>query len=419
MTDQTPPPLPSRRELREQLRSPQPDESPSPTNSVHNASSATTETAAPSSPPAPTSNSSSESLERPQRRVPWVGIIVSLIVLALLGGATAFLYGPISSFIASMQDPEDYQGEGTGEVLFTITSGEVGEDIAANLVEAGVTKSFDAFYDLLMEQGESLVFQPGVFALKSQMSAQAALDALLDPANRVEDTLLIREGEVEADVYAAISEVFGFSTEELHSLAADPASFGLPAEARSLEGFLFPATYTFSPGISARELLQTLVNRSFQALDEAGVPVEERWSTIVLASLIQKEAGLAEDYYKVSRVFLNRLNEDLWPTGLLQSDATVAYGTGNTHRVSTTDAERADASNPYNTYQHPGMVIAPISNPGDLAIDAARNPADGPWLYFVTWNLETGETIFSTTAEEHDAGKEKWLEWMDAHPEYE
>jgi len=156
----------------------------------------------------------------------------------------------------------------------------------------------------------------------------------------------------------------------------------------------------------------TMVERQFTALDGAGVAPEKRWSTIVLASLIQREAGLRDDYYKVSRVFLNRLNPGRWESGLLQSDATVAYGTGNTHVVTTTDAERNDAGNLYNTYAHPGLPIGPISNPGDLAIDAALNPVDGPWLFFVTWNLDSGETIFSSTVQDHDAAVVKWQDWM-------
>jgi UPF0755 protein len=116
----------------------------------------------------------------------------------------------------------------------------------------------------------------------------------------------------------------------------------------------------------------------------------------------------------VSRVFLNRLAIGM----LLQSDATVAYGTGHTNTVTTTNAERADASNPYNTYVHPGLPPGPISNPGDLAINAALHPADGPWLYFVTWNLKTGETIFSTTIAEHNAAVAKWQQWMKDNPGY-
>jgi UPF0755 protein len=103
----------------------------------------------------------------------------------------------------------------------------------------------------------------------------------------------------------------------------------------------------------------------------------------------------------------------------MESDATVAFGTGNTYRVETTSAERADESNLYNTYIHPGLPFAPISNPGDVAIDAVMNPAEGPWMFFVTWNLDTGETIFSETADEHAAGVDIWIAWMDEHPEYQ
>ena len=349
------------------------------------------------------------------------GVILALVILiplGLLGGAVAAAWGPISTFLERFETAADYPGTGTEDVVFKIVSGDTGETIAVNLHEQGITASVDAFYDLVLETSPEPVFQPGSFALKKEMSAQSALDALLDPANRLQVEVLIREGETQAQVFEILSAEFGFDVAELESLAADPASFGLPAEARSLEGFLFPATYDFEPGIGARDVLTTLVNRSFQALDEAGVPVEERWPVIVMASLVQKEAGLREDFYKVSRVFYNRLDPQQWPSGLLQSDATVAYGAGIEGRVSTTDAERADASNPYNTYVHPGQVIAPISNPGDLAIDATLNPAEGSWLYFVTWNLETGETIFSTTAAEHDAGVAKWLEWMDENPGY-
>ena len=68
---------------------------------------------------------------------------------------------------------------------------------------------------------------------------------------------------------------------------------------------------------------------------------------------------------------------------------------------------------------HPGLPVGPISNPGDLAINAVVHPADGPWMFFVTWNLKTGETIFSTTEAEHEAAVEKWQQWMKDNPGYE
>ena len=134
----------------------------------------------------------------------------------------------------------------------------------------------------------------------------------------------------------------------------------------------------------------------------------------MLASIVQREAGSnLEDFPKVARVFQNRLDQGM----NLESDATVAYGTGNTHTVWTTDAERADASNLYNTYANPGLPVGPIGNPGDVAINAAIHPADGPWLFFVPVNLATGETVFSTTVDEHEAAVAQLQEWCAASEE--
>jgi UPF0755 protein len=355
---------------------------------------------------------------RRERKGGWGCLIVVLVILGLMGAAAFALQGPITQLIASTQEPDDYEGTGSGEVLVMIHEGDTGSDIATTLLGQDVVKSYDAFYDLLLAQPTDPVFQPGAYLLAGEMSAQAALDSLLDPETRQELTVVIPEGTAAVDVLASLSEGTEIPLADLQAAAADLSVFGLPAEATSLEGFLFPATYTFEPGITAVDALKTLVDRQFQALDEAGVAPADRWKTIVMASLVQREAGLRDDYYKVARVFYNRLDPAQWDSGLLQSDATVAYGTGNTHLVTTTDAERGDAGNAYNTYVHPGLPVGPISNPGDLAIDATLHPADGSWLYFVTWNLDTGETIFSTTSAEHEAGVDQWLDWMKDHPEY-
>jgi uncharacterized YceG family protein len=356
--------------------------------------------------------------EKRSRKGAWGCLVVVLVFLALLGAGAVALQGPLSQFIASTQGPADYPGTGDKKIVVMIHEGENGSDIANTLVANKVVKSYEAFYNLLLKETPAPVFQPGAYQLATQMSARSALDALLDPANRLKQTVVVPEGTAAVDVLQLVSEGTDIPLADLQAAAADVGSFGLPPQATTLEGFLFPATYTFTPGISAHEAIKTMVDRQFTALDDAHVAPENRWSTIVLASLVQREAGLHDDYFKVARVFLNRLDPAKWPSGLLQSDATVAYGTGNTHRVTTTDAERADANNRYNTYVHPGLPVGPISNPGDLAIDAALHPADGPWLYFVTWNLDTGETIFSTTEAEHEAAVAKWLAWMDEHPEY-
>ncbi|MDJ0325085.1 endolytic transglycosylase MltG [Cryobacterium sp. PH31-AA6] len=356
--------------------------------------------------------------EKRSRKGGWGCLVVLLVLAGLATGAAVFLQGPISQLVAMVSGPADYTGTGEKKMAFIIHDGQTGQDVAKDLADQDVVKSFDAFYGLLLRESPAPVFQPGAYQLSTKMSARAALDALLDPANKLKQTVVVPEGTAAVDVLQLINEGTSLPLADLTKAAADVASYGLPAEATTLEGFLFPATYTFPPGVSAHDAVKTLVDRQFRALDDAGVAPADRWRTIVLASLIQREAGLTPDYYKVARVFLNRLDPAQWQSGLLQSDATVAYGTGKTDLVTTTDAERADAGNKYNTYAHPGLPVAPISNPGDVAIDAALHPADGSWLFFVTWNLDTGETIFSTTVEEHDAAVVKWQAWMKEHPEY-
>lgn len=350
----------------------------------------------------------------------WLGwVIAPLVVVLVLGGgsvAAAWLLFPqqVKDLVYGPEET-DYPGSGSGSAVLVIHDGDIGEDIAKNLVAAGVTMTFDSFYDVLVATEPAPVFQPGAYQLKQKMSARSALAALLDPANKVENQVVVPEGEVASSVLPQLADALQVPLDQVQAAAADVGSFGLPAGATTLEGFLFPATYQFDPGTTPHDALQAMVYRSFQALDSAGVAVDDRYRVVTLAALIQREAGLREDYYKVSRVFQNRLDQGM----LLQSDATVAYGSGNTHRVATTDAEREDANNPYNTYIHPGLPVGPISNPGDLAIDAALHPADGPWLYFVTVNLETGETVFSETDDQHQQAVDQWLSWMDDHPEYQ
>jgi UPF0755 protein len=153
-----------------------------------------------------------------------------------------------------------------------------------------------------------------------------------------------------------------------------------------------------------------MVARMQAELKKFGVSASDTHRVLTLASIIQKEARITEDFYKVSRVFLNRIELGM----LLQSDATVSYGSGGT-TVTTTDAERADP-NGYNTYVNPGLPVGPIGAPGSVAIDAALNPASGNWIYFCAVNLKTGETVFSSTYAGHAKAVKQWQQWMRENP---
>ncbi|GAA1693361.1 hypothetical protein GCM10009808_08120 [Microbacterium sediminicola] len=346
-------------------------------------------------------------------------IIALIIILALVGGAAGAGWWAWSTYedkireVMGWEEPKDYEdGMATGEAYVTIVEGDTGESISVSLAAAGVTKTPEAFYDYLIETEQSPDFFPGVYRLQLQMTSAAALAALEDPANKMENTALVREGLTVDQTIEILSTDLGIPLADFQAAVADPAVYGVSAT--TLEGWLFPATYTFDAGVAATDIIARMVSRAVESLDAAGVPVDDRERILTIASIIQREARFEQDFYNVSRVIYNRLDIGM----KLQMDSTAQYGYGEMHdgTVSTSGAALSD-DNPWNTYVIDGLPATPIANPGDLAIDAAMHPADGPWLYFVTVNLDTGETVFTTTYDDHLAAVEQWQQWCAANPD--
>jgi UPF0755 protein len=346
-----------------------------------------------------------------KRRRGVVALVIVLVSVLVLGGAasaTAWIFFEDQvRKILGWELPTDYVGDGNGtEVDVTISSGQIGSDIATTLHEAGVTMTYEAFYELLLSLPDEPDFIPGTYALEEQMSAQSALDALLDESNRKVNSAVIREGLTLSSYAELLAAGTGIAESEFEAAIADYTSYGLPEDAVSLEGYLFPATYEFDPGVTAHDIIQTLVNRTFESLDAAGVAPEDRNRVLTIASIIQREARIADDFYKVSRVIQNRLALPM----RLEMDSTAQYGDEAQDSAFST-AEQLAAVNGYNTYTHDGLPIGPIAGAGDLAIDAALHPVDGPWIFFVTVNLDTGETLFSETVAEHERGVDQLRSW--------
>ncbi len=364
-----------------------------------------------------------EQLPKPRRKRR--GLVVFLVILAVLlglgGGAAAYVwlnYEDQVREVLGWELPNDYVGEGNGvEAIVTIAQNDFGDDVARKLHDEGVTMSFDVVYEYLIEQeaeGNPITFVPGSFRLQQEMSAASAVAALQDPANQIVNQVLITEGMAYPAALDQIAAATGLPREELQAAADDYTSFGIPADAPNIEGWMFPATYQFDPGVTAHEAIQQTVDEMFKRLDALGVAPEQRLDILKMAALVQRESGPSvEDMGKIARVFSNRLAQDM----RFESDATVAYGTGNTHTVWTTSEERADPDNLYNTYVHKGLPYGPIGLPGEDAIRAALSPTEGPWLFFVPINLQTGETVFSETASQHLAAAEQLYAWCRATPE--
>ena len=290
-----------------------------------------------------------------------------------------------------------------------IEPGDNGSAVARKMVEADIILSFDAIYrDMLTAD---FTIYPGTYEFPTKISGKRALEILIEGKNRVVVQTTIPEGFKVSEVIEQLVQDFGLQAKDIEA-AIEAVRSRLPDDAPNVEGYLFPATYTFDPGVSAETVIKSMVDRTEAELAQYDITLKDSLDVINLAALIQEEARLTEDFFKVSRVFQNRLNIDM----LLQSDATVNYGTdGKT--VTTTDAQRADR-NPYNTYLFKGLPVGPISNPGELAIEAALRPADGDWLYFVTVNLKTGETKFSVTLAEHERAAQEFYAWLRENPDW-
>jgi len=335
-----------------------------------------------------------------------VGLIASLVLLGLIGAGTFFAYDQIKNFVSQFQI-EDYEGAGGPNTTITIENGDNGAAVARKLVEADVIKSFDAIYrDMLRTD---FTIYPGTYEFPTQIPGATALRILIEGKNRVVSQITIPEGRRIQQIKELLDEEFGFTSLEMDA-ALESQMSRVSKEAPTLEGYLFPATYTFDPGVTATQVISTMVDRMEAELKSHKVELIDAHDLLSIAALIQAEGKIADDFFKISRVFANRLDIGM----ALQSDPTVKYRYEG-EQSNFTDGVR-DASNPFNTYIYPGVPVGPVGNPGSLAIDAALRPADGDWLFFVSINLRTGETVFSETLAEHEKAADLYRAWLRANP---
>jgi UPF0755 protein len=335
------------------------------------------------------------------------GRIAVGIALVLLVAACVTAYVGLRPVVDGLLESDDYPGPGTGEVIVQVAPGDPGAAIATTLAEAGVVKTRKAFLDATRAEPASAGIQPGSYRLRREMAAADALAALLDPTSRVALKVTLPEGLARAAAFDLLAAGTGLTVEELEAAAQDGAAIGLPPAAEGqVEGFLFPATYDFEPGVSADQVLRTLVERAVAELDALGVPPERRREVVTKASLVEAEARLPEDFGKVARVLENRLADGM----PLQLDSTVLYAVGKSS-ITTTAQDRASDS-PYNTYRFPGLPPGPINSPGTAALQAVLDPTPGEWRYFVSVNPDTGETRFAVTLEEHQENVALFQQWL-------
>jgi UPF0755 protein len=328
--------------------------------------------------------------------------VVLVVILAVVVGGIVLVFAGMDRVKGLFHGPPDYSGSGNGSVLVQVKDGDSSAVIGRRLKSRGVVKSVDAFTQAAADDPKSRTIQVGFYQLRKRMSAKSALGVLVDPANLVQSTVTIPEGLRVVDTVKLLADKTHIPLHDFQGALRHPSQIPLhlPAYAKgNPEGYLFPATYAFPPNASAVDVLNAMFDRWHQAAQKAhltqrahalGYSPEE---VMTVASLVEAEANRDEDRGKVARVIYNRLETDV--TGhLLQIDATVNYALGRKLGLGLTTQD-LQVSSPYNTRKYPGLPPGPIESPGDKAIAAAVNPTPGNWVYYVTVNLDTGETKFT------------------------
>ena len=354
---------------------------------------------------------------RKRRSLP--GCIAVLVALAVVVGVSYFAVTRGVELIRDQfSDPADFEGPGRGRVIFEVEKGDSVADMGRGLKAAGVVASVQAFLNAAQAEPDATSIQVGFYRMQKEMPAADALDVLIDPDNILRNTITVPEGLRVEDIVRVLVKETDFTAQQYQRVLDDPARIGLPDYAEgNPEGYLFPSTYDFGPKETPASILSTMVDRWRQAAEEANL--EEAAAELgytphevmTVASLVEAEAARQEDRGKVARVIYNRL-EGEETNGLLQIDATVNYAADqDLGAVPTTEDLEIDS--PYNTYKNPGLPPGPIEAPGDAAIEAAADPSEGDWYYYVTVNLRTGETKFAETYEEFLTYKNELREYCE------
>jgi UPF0755 protein len=366
-------------------------------------------------------------MNRPMKRALVVFILTSVIGLVVLSlvARTAWRYGDTPG------------GTAQGKVTVEIPTGASARDVADRLVAAGLIGNPVVFRLYAGQRGVAGRFKAGRYELVAPASPRQILDTLVKGAADELVTVIVPEGKNLVEVAELFAAAGIAGRAELMMKATDPAfaaELGLPGA--TLEGYLYPDTYRMRPRTPPARALIPLVRRHRQVFAElkaahaSGVAELKRTlgfddhKIVILASIVEKETGRAEERPRIAQVFINRLTFPTFKPRLLQTDPTIIYGCtvatprsnaclkwdGRIRRIQLDDRE-----NPYNTYTHEGLPPGPITNPGRKALEAVMAPDGTPYLYFVARNDGTHQ--FSKTVAEHNAAVVKYQRGGKALPQ--
>ena len=335
--------------------------------------------------------------------------IFLLILLLILGGVGFWGYQKLTSFVHTPVNV-------TQDQLLTIERGTTGSKLAALLEQENILEHADLLPWLLKLQPQLNKVKAGTYSLTGVKTLQDLLD-MINSGKEAQFSVKFIEGKTFKEWRKNLENaphlkqtLQGKTDKEIMALLDIPAVAKAVYEWNNMDGWLYPDTYNYTPNSTDLELLKRSTTRLQKALDKAwnerdeNLPLADPYQMLILASIVEKETGIAAERPQVASVFINRLKANM----KLQTDPTVIYGMGESY---TGNIRKKDLETitPYNTYMIEGLPPTPIAMVSESALQAVAHPAKTDFYYFVADG--SGGHKFTRNLNEHNKAMQEYLRW--------
>ncbi len=332
-----------------------------------------------------------------------------LILLLILSGVGFLGYQKLTEFVHTPVNV-------TQDQLLTIERGTTGSKLAALLEQEKILEHADLLPWLLKLQPQLNKVKAGTYSLTGVKTLQDLLD-MLNSGKEAQFSVKFIEGKTFKEWRKNLEStphlkqtLQGKSDKEIMALLDIPAVAKAVYEWNNMDGWLYPDTYNYTPNSTDLELLKRSTTRLQKALDKAwserdeNLPLADPYQMLILASIVEKETGIAAERPQVASVFINRLRANM----KLQTDPTVIYGMGESY---TGNIRKKDLETitPYNTYMIEGLPPTPIAMVSESALQAVAHPAKTDFYYFVADG--SGGHKFTRNLNEHNKAVQEYLHW--------
>ena len=332
-----------------------------------------------------------------------------LILLVILSGVGFWGYQKLTEFVHTPVNA-------TQDQLLTIERGTTGSKLAALLEQEKILEHADLLPWLLKLQPQLNKVKAGTYSLTGVKTLQDLLD-MINSGKEAQFSVKFIEGKTFKEWRKNLENaphlkqtLQGKSDKEIMALLDIPAVAKAVYEWNNMDGWLYPDTYNYTPNSTDLELLKRSTTRLQKALDKAwserdeNLPLADPYQMLILASIVEKETGIAAERPQVASVFINRLKANM----KLQTDPTVIYGMGESYtgNIRKKDLETMTS---YNTYMIEGLPPTPIAMVSESALQAVAHPAKTDFYYFVADG--SGGHKFTRNLNEHNKAVQEYLRW--------